>query len=533
MKKDTKFIFITGGVVSSLGKGIVGASVGVLLKSQGYSVTLQKFDPYLNQDPGTMSPLQHGEVFVTNDGTETDLDLGHYERFVDENMSKLNNITSGMVFQEVLNKERKGDYLGNTVQIIPHVTNEIKKRIHQLLKKEHYDIIITEIGGTVGDIESLPFLEAIRQFQFKNKEHCIHLHLTLLPFLKTSKEFKTKPTQHSTKELREIGIAPDIIICRTEKAFGKDIKEKIALFCDVEPTSVIKCTDAKSIYDVPLLLEKEKLHTVITKKLNLPKRKNNLVKWKKFNKILHSKEKPKIPIAIVGKYTALSDSYLSVIEAIKHASTSSFCEVQIQWISAEKLEKQAPEKLLSQAKGILIPGGFGDRGIEGKIKAAEYARKNNIPFLGLCLGMHIAIIEFARHVLHLKEAHSKEFNNSTPDPVIDIMATQKKVRQKGGTMRLGAYPCEIQKNTHLYKSYKKSLISERHRHRYEFNNAYKNQFESKGMTFSGVCPENGLVEVIELKDHKWFLACQFHPEFQSRPYRSHPLFNAFLTAATL
>lgn len=529
--KKTKFLFITGGVVSSLGKGIVSASLGVLLKSQGYNVTLQKFDPYLNQDPGTMSPLQHGEVFVTDDGSETDLDLGHYERFIDKSMSRENNVTSGMIYQTVLNKERRGDYLGNTVQIIPHVTNEIKERIVKLLDKEEFDFVLTEIGGTVGDIESLPFIEAIRQFQYENRENCLHIHLTMVPYLKTSGEFKTKPTQHSAKELRQIGIHPDIIVCRTEKPFPKDIKHKIALFCDVEEECVIMCKDAKSIYDVPLHLQDENFDRVVTKKLNLPEKKNNIDEWKNFVEIIHNKTKPKVSIAVVGKYTKLSDSYISIIEAIKHAGAANFCEVDIQWVDSEKLEKGNIKEYLDGVSGILIPGGFGDRGIEGKIKAAEYARTNKVPYLGLCLGMHIAVIEFARHVVKLEKAHSREFNENIDIAIIDRMESQRKVSNKGGTMRLGSYPCEVTPGTKLYDSYQETLIYERHRHRYEFNAEYKEVLEKHGLVFSGVCPENNLVEVIEIKDHPWFLACQFHPEFKSRPYRCHPLFNSFIKSA--
>ena len=532
-RKPTKFIFITGGVVSSLGKGIVGASLGMLLKNQGLKVTLQKFDPYLNQDPGTMSPYQHGEVFVTDDGTETDLDLGHYERFIDQSLSRLNNITSGMIFSDVLAKERRGDYLGNTVQIIPHVTNEIKARITQTLQKEHFDIIITEIGGTVGDIESLPFLEAIRQFQFENRENCIHMHCTLVPYLKTSGEFKTKPTQHSAKDLRAIGIHADIIICRTEKTFPKEVKNKIALFCDVKVESVIMTKDAKSIYEVPLLLEKEKLDEVVLTKFGYKKEKETPQEWKNFVEIIQNKSKPEITIAIVGKYTRLSDSYLSVIEAIKHASASNFCETTIKWVNAEEVNDTNVNEILENISGILIPGGFGDRGTEGKITAAKFARENNIPYLGLCLGMHIACIEFARNVIKLKDSHSTEFKKDCENPIINFLPTQKLVKQKGGTMRLGSYPCKVQKNTNLYTAYKKESIEERHRHRYEFNNEYRSIFEKNGMVFSGLSPDSNLVEVVEIPSKSWFVACQFHPEFKSRPHKSHPLFKEFVKAAKI
>lgn len=527
----TKFIFITGGVVSSLGKGIVAASLGVLLKSQGFRVGIQKFDPYLNLDPGTMSPYQHGEVFVTEDGCETDLDLGHYERFIDENLSRLNNVTSGMIFWEVLNKERRGDYLGNTVQIIPHVTNEVKHRITQSLEKNAYDVLITEIGGTVGDIESLPFLEGIRQFQYENKANCAHIHVTLVPFLNTSGEFKTKPTQHSVKELREIGIHPDVIVCRCIHPLSFEMKQKIALFCDVAPDSVVTSQDASSIYDLPLMLEQEKLDQVIVTRLNLPRRSNHLDDWKQFVDSIHRKDTPSIKIAIVGKYTSLSDSYLSVVEALTHAAAANQCRVDIEWVEAEVLEQEGAVRHLSDVAGILIPGGFGSRGIEGKVNAAQFARERQIPYLGLCLGMHIAVIEFARNVLGLRGAHSTEFNTETTHPVIDILLDQKDVTHKGGTMRLGSYPCKIKPGTHLADAYQSTLVHERHRHRYEFNNHYKADFEAKGMVFSGTSPDDSLVEVVELPNQPWFVACQFHPEFKSRPYKSHPLFREFIKNA--
>lgn len=526
--KKTKYIFITGGVTSSLGKGIVGASLGVLLKSQGFKVTLQKFDPYLNLDPGTMSPYQHGEVFVTEDGGETDLDLGHYERFVDQNLTQLNNVTSGMIFSEVLAKERRGDYLGNTVQIIPHVTNEIKKRISAHLDKEHFDIVITEIGGTVGDIESLPFLEAIRQFQFKNKNDCIHLHLTLVPYLSSSGEFKTKPTQHSVKELRTIGIHSDIIICRSTNPFPAEIKEKIALFCDVNKEEVIMCSDAESIYDVPLLLEMEKIDSVVLNKLNLKKKKTNLNDWKKYIDIIHKSGKKEVKISLVGKYTSLSDSYISVVEALKHAAAANNCDCNINWVNSEKLNSENIDTHLNNSDGIIIPGGFGDRGIEGKVLAAGYARQHNIPYLGLCLGLHVAVIDFARNVLKLNDAHSTEFNPKTTHPIIDFLPNQKNITNKGGTMRLGSYPCTIKENTKLFEAYKTTHIEERHRHRYEFNITYKKDFEDNGLIFSGTSPDKTLIEVIELINHPWFVACQFHPEFKSRPYKTHPLFRDFI-----
>ena len=526
----TKFIFVTGGVTSSLGKGIVASSLGVLLKDQGYSVSLQKFDPYLNLDPGTMNPTQHGEVFVTDDGCETDLDLGHYERFVDTDLTRLNNVTSGMIFSEVLAKERRGDYLGNTVQIIPHVTNEIKDRITKLLSSHHYDFVITEIGGTVGDIESLPFLEAIRQFQFAHKQDCIHLHLTLVPYLESSGEFKTKPTQHSVKELRSLGISPDVIVCRCNKPFSVDIKEKIALFCDVEKNGVIMCPDEKSIYDVPLLLEHEKIDHYVLNKFNIQKKTSVLTEWKRFIDHFHDKNKPVITIAIVGKYTSLSDSYLSVVESLKHSATTAKCDVNIRWIDSELLDDTNISKRLNDVHGILIPGGFGDRGIQGKILAAQYARQQHIPYFGLCLGMHILVIEYARHELNMKEANSEEFNKDTKQPLIHLMEDQIDIQDKGGTMRLGSYPCHILPDTKLFQAYQKELVHERHRHRYEFNNTYREHFD-RDFIFSGLSPDGNLVEVIEHKTHPWYVACQFHPEFKSRPYRPHPLFIQFLHAS--
>ena len=531
MGKNIKYIFITGGVTSSLGKGIVAASLGVLLKDQGYKVTIQKFDPYLNVDPGTMNPYEHGEVFVTDDGSETDLDLGHYERFIDQSLSKANNVTSGMVFSEVINKERRGDYLGSTVQIIPHVTNEIKKRISKPLENEEFDFVITEVGGTVGDIESLPFLESIRQFQSQNKHNCIHIHLTLVPFLKTSGEFKTKPTQHSVKELRTIGIHSDIIICRSDIPFGRDIKEKIALFCDVDVESVIACPDATSIYEVPLVLKEEKLHSAVLEALGVESKEPQLQEWKDYLSATQNKENTDINISLVGKYTELSDAYLSVTEALKHAAAANKANCSIKWVNSEDLTEDNIEETLKHSDGILIPGGFGDRGIDGKILASKFARETNTPYLGLCLGMHVAIIDFARHVLNLKEAHSSEFNYACTHPVIDYLPQQRNITEKGGTMRLGAYPCNIKRNSLLHTLYESNHIDERHRHRYEFNNDYKQLFEEKGLEFSGTSPDGELVEVIENPNHPFFIACQFHPEFKSRPYKSHPLFKGFVSAS--
>jgi CTP synthase len=531
MSTQTKFVFVTGGVVSSLGKGIVAASLGVLLKSQGYKVTIQKFDPYLNLDPGTMSPYQHGEVFVTEDGCETDLDLGHYERFIDQNLTRVNNITSGMIFWEVLNKERMGDYLGHTVQIIPHITNEIKRRIPQTLEQEKFDFVITEIGGTVGDIESLPFLEAIRQFQFENRQNCAHIHVTLLPYLDPSGEFKTKPTQHSVKELREIGIHADVIVCRSKYDISREIKDKIAMFCDVPSHNVLASVDASSIYELPLNMANEGLDKVVLEKLGMEPKENHLSNWRQFVEAIHHADLPTITIALVGKYTSLSDAYLSVVESLTHAAAANLCKIQLHWVEAEVLEREDAKFFLSHVDGIVVPGGFGDRGIEGKIKAAQYAREKGIPYLGLCLGMHIAVIDYGRHVLGLDGAHSTEFRDDSPHPVIDFLPDQKVTRKKGGTMRLGSYPCHIQKDTALFAAYGVSEISERHRHRYEFNNSYRAQYEAGGMVFSGTSPENTLVEVVEIPSHPWFVACQFHPEFKSRPYKSHPLFRDFVAAS--
>ncbi len=524
----TKFIFVTGGVVSSLGKGITGASLGVLLQSQGYSVTIQKFDPYLNLDPGTMSPYQHGEVFVTDDGCETDLDLGHYERFLNENMTRANNITSGMIYQRVLNKERRGDYLGNTVQIIPHVTNEIKDQILAPLKQKHYDIVITEIGGTIGDIESLPFIEAIRQFQFENKDDSLHMHLTLVPYLTSSGEFKTKPTQHSVKELRSVGITPDVIVCRSLMPLTKDIKNKIALFCDVSKDAVISAVDVDSIYDVPLALKNEGLDDVVAKKLSITTKPQALDEWGSFVDVLHDHKLPVMTIALVGKYVNYSDCYLSVVEAVRHACIQEKVKLKIEWVDSEKLNDDNYVGYLSGADAILVPGGFGERGVEGKILASKFARENKIPYLGLCLGMHIASIDIARNILGHTDAHSSEFKKDSNYPVIALLEEQNNVSNMGGTMRLGSYPCKVIKNTLLEASYQSDEIHERHRHRYEFNNAYRNEFENAGVIFSGVSPDESLVEVIELKDHPFFLACQFHPEFKSRPTNAHPLFTKYI-----
>ncbi len=527
-KPKTKFIFVTGGVVSSLGKGITGASLGVLLQSQGYSVTIQKFDPYLNLDPGTMSPYQHGEVFVTEDGCETDLDLGHYERFLNENMTRANNITSGMIYQRVLNKERRGDYLGNTVQIIPHVTNEIKDQILAPLKHKHYDIVITEIGGTIGDIESLPFIEALRQFQFDNREDSIHIHLTLVPYLTASGEFKTKPTQHSVKELRSIGIQPDIIVCRSLMPLTQSIKNKIALFCDVSKNAVISAIDVDSIYEVPMALEAEGFDQVVAEKLGIEMKPRHLDAWKSFITVLHDPSLKECAVAIVGKYVNYSDCYLSVIEALKHACIENRMVLKIKWVDSESLTEENYQETLADVHAVLVPGGFGERGVEGKVLASKFARETSIPYLGLCLGMHIASIDIARNILGYKDAHSSEFDTKTTHPVIALLEDQNSVSDMGGTMRLGNYPCRVKPGTRLFDAYQTETIGERHRHRYEFNNTYRKTFEAAGVIFSGTSPDDQLVEVIELKDHPFYVACQFHPEFKSRPTQAHPLFSGFI-----
>jgi CTP synthase len=526
----SKYIFITGGVVSSLGKGITAASLGRILKARGLTVTIQKLDPYINVDPGTMNPYQHGEVFVTEDGAETDLDLGHYERFIDVNLGKVNNVTTGMVYWSVITKERRGDYLGGTVQVVPHITNEIKERIRQAT--QNYEVVICEIGGTVGDIEGLPFLEAIRQFRKEvGRDNAINVHVTLIPYLETTHEFKTKPTQHSVMKLREIGIHPDIIICRSKEPISIELKEKISLFCDVAKEAVIGLADVPLLYEVPLALEQEGLGEIVLKLLDLSERKKDLVEWAKMVEEMKSPQKW-IKVAIVGKYTELEDSYLSIVEALKHGGVANRVGVGVKWINAEKLEEEGEiEPFFRDVQGILVPGGFGSRGIEGKIKAIKFARENQIPFLGLCLGMQCAVIEFARNVCKMKGANSSEFDPETKFPVIDLLPGQKGVAEKGGTMRLGAYPCKIKKNTLLYRIYEKELVAERHRHRYEFNNEFRKQLAEAGMVYSGIYPEADLVEAVELADHPWFLAVQYHPEFKSRPNHPHPIFRDFVKAA--
>lgn len=531
----TKYIFVTGGVVSSLGKGITAASLGRLLKNRGYKVTIQKFDPYINIDPGTMSPYQHGEVFVTDDGAETDLDLGHYERFIDENLSKASNVTTGKIYQSVINKERKGEYLGSTIQVIPHITNEIKDRVLRVGKNDNADIVITEIGGTVGDIESLPFLEAIRQVKkdVPNRNDVIYVHVTLVPYIAAAGELKTKPTQHSVKELRSIGIQPDIIVCRTVEKLSDEMKKKIGMFCDVEPEAVINNLTADSIYEVPLLMEQEGLDHIALKKLGLEDRPVDMEDWKAMVERMTTAKK-EVQIALVGKYVRLHDAYLSVAEALSHAGYAMGAKVNIHWINSETLEEEKPDldEVFAGVDGIVVPGGFGYRGVEGKIDAIRYARENKIPFLGLCLGMQCAVIEFARNVCHMEQANSSEFIPDVKYPVIDLMPDQEDVTEKGGTMRLGIYPCKLKEGTRARDLYEnQEIVYERHRHRYEVSNEFRPQMEAAGLVISGTSPDDRLVEIIELKDHPYFAATQAHPEFKSRPNRPHPLFNGFMEAA--
>ncbi len=528
-----KYIFVTGGVVSSLGKGITAASLGRLLKSRGIKVTIQKFDPYINIDPGTMSPYQHGEVFVTDDGAETDLDLGHYERFIDINLTKGSNITAGKVYWSVLNKERKGDYLGSTVQVIPHITNEIKQRVYDVASADDAEVVITEIGGTVGDIESLPFMEAIRQVKKEvGKNDVLYIHVTLVPYISAAGELKTKPTQHSVKELRSIGIQPDILVCRADKPISKEMKDKLALFCDVDTDAVIENRTASTIYEVPLMMQKEGLDKIVLNKLNMDYSPAKMDDWEKMvYKINHPSKKVKV--AVVGKYVELPDAYISVTEALHHAGISNDAEVKIQWVNAEEIEADGTDfdEVFSGCKGILVPGGFGDRGVEGKIRAIQYARENKIPFLGLCLGMQCAVIEFARHVCGMTDANSSEFNQDTKHPVIDLMLSQVDVEDKGGTMRLGSYPCKVTAGTNTQVAYGVDLIHERHRHRFEYNNAFRTVLSSAGLIIAGTLPDDSLVEIVEVKDHPWFVASQFHPELKSRPNNPHPLFRGFVKAA--
>ena len=535
--KQVKYIFVTGGVVSSLGKGIASASLGLLLKSRGLKVNLQKFDPYINVDPGTMNPFQHGEVFVLDDGAETDLDLGHYERFIDERLSRDNNLTSGQIYEAVINKERKGDYLGGTVQVIPHITNEIKDRIKKISKTDgEVDVVITEIGGTVGDIEGLPFLESIRQMGLEyGSKNTLYIHLTLVPYIESAGEVKTKPTQHSVKELREIGIQPSIILCRTSLPLTKAIKDKIGLFCNVPSESVIQAIDVESIYEVPLLFHKEGLDDLVVEHLDL---KCDKLKVKDWEKIVEKIKNPKYytRIGICGKYTYLKDAYKSIIEAFTHAGVENDSRVELKWIDSEELEEENVEKTLNDIDGLLIPGGFGERGIKGKIEAIKFVRENKIPFLGICLGMQCAVIEFARNVCQLEKAHSFEFDPETPYPVIHLMPDQENITKMGGTMRLGAYPCELEKGSLSHKAYGKLEISERHRHRYEFNNEFRDTLTQAGLKLTGLSPDKRLVEIVELSSqkpagHPWFVAVQFHPELKSRPTRAHPLFRDLVKAA--
>ena len=532
-----KYVFVTGGVVSGLGKGITAASLGRLLKARGYKVTSQKFDPYINMDPGTMNPIQHGEVFVTDDGAETDLDLGHYERFIDEKLNKQSNVTTGKIYQSVINKERKGEYLGSTIQVIPHITNEIKERVLRVGRNDNADIVITEIGGTVGDIESLPFLEAIRQVKkdVPNRNDVLYIHVTLIPYIHAAGELKTKPTQHSVKELRSIGIQPDIIVCRTEKIVSDDMKKKIALFCDVDSNAVINNVTCSTIYEVPLLLQEEGLDRIVMQKLGLEDRFCDMKEWTVMvDRIRETNASDReIKVALVGKYVALHDAYLSVVESLYHAGYEAGVQVKIKWIDSEDLESPGCNlnEVFGDVQGVVIPGGFGSRGVEGKIAAIRYVRENNIPFLGLCLGMQCAVIEFARHVCGMKEAHSKEFNDATPYPVIDLMEDQEDVTEKGGTMRLGQYPCKLKEGTMARRLYgNQEIVYERHRHRYEVNNELRPQMESQGLIISGTSPDNRLVEMIELQNHPYFAATQAHPEFKSRPTRPHPLFQGFVQA---
>jgi len=542
MSENTKFIFVTGGVLSSLGKGLASASIGALLESRGLTVTIQKLDPYINVDPGTMNPFQHGEVFVTDDGSETDLDLGHYERFTNAKLGKDNNFTTGKIYHSVITKERRGDYLGGTVQVIPHITDEIINSIK--LVADGIDIVIVEIGGTIGDIESLPFLEAIRQFKAEvGKENVIYIHLTLVPYIGTAGELKTKPTQHSVKELRSIGIQPDVLLCRTDRYLSKDIKSKIALFCNVSVDAVITAKDVECIYEVPLIFNKEGLDDKIVELLNIWTRAPKLDAWEKFVE-MYKAPTHSVTIAIVGKYVDLTESYKSLNEALYHGGIANDCRVNLVFVDSEKIDSKTCNEHLADADGILVPGGFGTRGIEGKICAANYAREKKVPYFGICLGMQIAVIEFARNVAGLEKANSSEFDKNTPHPVIYLMlewyddktkSIEKRdvTSDKGATMRLGAYPCRLEENTFAFNAYKTKDISERHRHRYEFNNEYKEVLKEKGLTISGMSPAGDLVEIVEVKDHPWFLGCQFHPEFKSRPMKPHPLFRDFIKASKI
>jgi CTP synthase len=529
-RRQVKYIFVTGGVVSSLGKGIASASIGLLLKSRGLRVTIQKFDPYLNVDPGTMNPFQHGEVYVTDDGAETDLDLGHYERFLDITTSRKNNSTTGQIYNEVITRERRGDFLGATVQVIPHITDEIRRRFEALGETGEYDVVITEVGGTVGDIESLPFLEAMRQFMFKlGRTNAMSIHVTLVPYIAPAGEIKTKPTQHSVKALLELGVQPDMLICRSDRKLPNDVLEKIALFTNVDVDSVVDGRDVSSIYEVPLLYAEQEVDEIVLQKLDLTCPRPNLRDWKK---LVERVKNPtgRVSIGVCGKYTEHKDAYKSIDEAFIHAGAANSVAVDLRWVRAEDIERDGAEAHLSGLSGLLVAPGFGERGIEGKIKAIHYVRTKQIPFFGICLGLQCAVIEFARHVCGLVHANSTEFA-TTDQNVIDMMLEQKKVKEYGGTMRLGAYPCRIDKGTKAHKAYKTEMIHERHRHRYEVNDAFKQQLAARGLIYSGICPDNGLVEMVELPDHPWFVGCQFHPELKSRATNAHPLFREFVRAA--
>ena len=527
----TKYIFVTGGVVSSLGKGITAASLGRLLKNRGLKVTIQKFDPYLNVDPGTMSPYQHGEVFVTDDGAETDLDLGHYERFIDENLSENSSVTTGKIYSSVISKERRGEYLGGTVQVIPHITNEIKERVYKAGRESGSDVVITEIGGTVGDIESLPFLEAIRQIrQDQGSDNVMYVHVTLIPYIKAAGELKTKPSQHSVKELRSIGIQPQVLVCRTEQPLTEDMKRKLALFCDIDQAAVIEASDVNNLYEVVLNMRSEGLDKYVVNYLKLDAGEPDMTEWEALvERVKHLKKKT--TIAIVGKYVALHDAYLSIVEALKHAGIAHDSEVEFRWINAEEVYRTNVSELFAGVHGILVPGGFGDRGIEGKVEAIRYARENNVPFFGICLGMQVAVVEYARNVVGLSGANSFEIDPQTAYPVIDILPEQKNIEDLGGTMRLGLYPCQLKPGTLAHQSYGQEQVQERHRHRYEFNNDYREQMEKAGFVFSGTSPDGRLVDIVEVPNHPWFLAVQFHPEFASRPNRPQALFTQFVGAA--
>jgi len=528
----SKYIFITGGVISSLGKGIASASIGKILESRGLKVSLMKLDPYINVDPGTMNPYQHGEVYVTDDGAETDLDLGHYERFTKAAMTRFNNATTGQVYNAVISRERRGDYLGKTIQVIPHITGEIKDRIKKVAQVSQADIVLIEVGGTVGDIESLPFLEAARQFEADTGEkNVLYIHLTLVPYIKVAAEIKTKPTQHSVQTLRQIGIQPDILICRTEKTLSDEVKEKISLFCNVRKEAVIESRDVESIYQVPLVFKGQILDEIILSHFGLISKPSDLKDWEK--NVVERLFFPgkTVQVAVVGKYIGLQDAYKSIYEAIAHGGIGNQVKIEVKKIDSEDIEKYGPEKLLNGVDAVLVPGGFGCRGIEGKIKAAGFARKNKIPFLGICLGMQCAVVDFARAICGLKDANSTEFKPKAKNPVISLLVEQKNIKDLGGTMRLGAYPCKIKKNTLAARVYKKSLIFERHRHRFEFNNKFRKRLERKGVVFSGIYQKKNLVEIVELKNHPYFIAVQFHPEFKSKPDAAHPLFREFIRAA--